>query len=64
MAALVSVDDLEQLDRERAAAMRPRGALALIGAWADLPDDEIEAVVADIYAAREHDTGRQVELGD
>ncbi|MDE2989992.1 MAG: type II toxin-antitoxin system Phd/YefM family antitoxin [Chloroflexota bacterium] len=64
MAALVSVDDLEQLDRERAAAVRPRGALALIGAWSDLPDDAIEAMVADIYAAREQDTGRPVELGD
>lgn len=64
MAALVSVDDLEQLDRERAASARPRGALALIGAWSDLPDDAIDAMVADVYAAREQDTGRQVELGD
>jgi len=64
MAALVSVDDLEQLDRERAAAVRPRGALALIGAWSDLDDREIDAMVADVYAARARDTGRQVELGD
>ena len=64
MAALVSVDDLEQIDRERAASTRPRGALALIGAWSDVDDREIEAMVADIYAAREQDTGRQVELGD
>jgi len=64
MAALVSVDDLEQLDRVRAASVRPRGALALIGAWSDVDDREIEAMVADIYAAREQDTGRPVELGD
>ena len=64
MAALVSVDDFEQIARERAAAMRPRGALALIGAWGDVDDHEIEAMVADIYAARGRDTGRQVELGD
>ncbi len=64
MAALVSVDDFEQIARERAGAMRPRGALALIGAWGDVDDHEIEAMVADIYAAREQDTGRQVELGD
>ena len=64
MAALVSVDDLEQIDGERATSARPRGALALIGAWGDLNDREIEAMVADIYAAREQDTGRPVELAD
>ena len=64
MAALVSVDDLEQIDGERATSARPRGALALIGAWGDLGDREIEAMVADIYAAREQDTGRHVELED
>ena len=64
MAALVSVDDLEQIDGERATSARPRGALALIGAWGDLGDREIEAMVADIYAAREQDTGRPVELED
>ncbi|MCY3912227.1 MAG: type II toxin-antitoxin system Phd/YefM family antitoxin [Chloroflexi bacterium] len=64
MAALVSVDDLERIGRERAASARPRGALALIGAWSDVDDREIEAMVADIYAAREQDTGRQVEVGD
>ena len=64
MAALVSVDDLEQIDGERATSARPRGALALIGAWGDLDDREIEAMVADIYAAREQDTGRPVELED
>ncbi len=64
MAALVSVDDLEQIDGERATSARPRGALALIGAWGDLDDREIEAMVADIYAAREQDTGRPVELAD
>ncbi len=64
MAALVSVDDLEQIDGERATSARPRGALALIGAWGDLNDREIEALVADIYAAREQDTGRHVDLED
>ena len=64
MAALVSVGDLEQIERERAASARPRGALALVGAWGDLDDREIEAMVADIYAAREQDTGRDVALED
>lgn len=64
MAALVSVDDLEQICRERAASSRPRGAVALIGAWSDADDREIDAMVADIYSARAQDTGRQVELAD
>ena len=64
MAALVSVDDLEQIDGERATSARPRGALALIGAWGNIDDSEIEAMVADIYAARQQDTGRHVELED
>ena len=64
MAALVSVDDLEQIERERPASARPRGALALVGAWGDLDDREIEAMVADIYAAREQDSGRDVVLED
>ena len=64
MAALVSVDDLEQIERERAAVARPRGALALIGAWGNIDDRDIEAMVDDIYAAREHDTGREVALED
>ena len=64
MAALVSVDDLDQIERERATSARPRGALALIGAWSDIDDREVDAMVADIYAARKKDTGRSVELGD
>ena len=64
MAALVSVDDLEQIASERAAVARPRGALALIGAWGNIDDRDIEAMVDDIYAAREQDTGRDVALED
>ena len=42
----------------------PQGALALIGAWGEIDDHEIDAMVEDIYAARRLDTGRPVELED
>src|SRR3990172_9588336 len=63
LAALVSISDLERLQDTEPAGREPRGALALLGAWADLiPDEEIDRMVADIYAARERETGRPVEL--
>ncbi|MCY4113025.1 MAG: type II toxin-antitoxin system Phd/YefM family antitoxin [Chloroflexi bacterium] len=64
MAALVSVDDLDRIEAERATSARPRGALALVRAWEDVGDSEIDAMIADIYAAREQDTGREVALDD
>ena len=63
-AALVSVDDLTLLEQSRATSVRPQGALALAGAWRDVGDDELEAVIASIYAERSADTGRTVELQD
>ncbi|MBI4288714.1 MAG: type II toxin-antitoxin system Phd/YefM family antitoxin [Chloroflexi bacterium] len=62
LAALVSMRDLEHLEGERAASAQPRGALALVGAWRDIPDKEIESLLSDIYRARERDTGRPVSL--
>ena len=42
---------------------KPQGALAFVGAWGDLmSDEEIDQFIADIYAAREQDTGRPVDL--
>lgn len=61
-AALVSIDDLKQLERYRTTSARPQGALALIGAWRDLADADMDSLVADIYSQREKDTGRPVEL--
>src|SRR3990172_7785437 len=61
MAALVSADDLARLEQEPAS---PRGALALVGAWREIGDEEIDAFIADIYAARARDTGRPVSLED
>ncbi len=43
---------------------RPEGALALTGAWREIDDQEVDAMVGDIYAARRLDTGRPVELED
>jgi len=66
LAALVGVEDLERLEGEqRDASLRSgrRGALALVGAWGGLVEDaEIDAMVDEIYAARERDTGRPVSL--
>ena len=31
---------------------RPKGALALVGAWGELDDEEVDALVEEIYAAR------------
>ena len=62
MAALVSVADLERLEGERAAAARPLGALALVGAWREVEDSEIDALIEDIYAQRDRDVGRPVDI--
>ncbi len=62
VAALVSVDDLRDLEEEKPSAGKTRGALALVGLWKDLNEQELDALIADIYASREEDTGRAVEL--
>ena len=64
LAALVSLADLKRLEQDRARALRPLGALALVGAWAELGNEEIDALVAHIYAEREKDLGRPVDLGE
>lgn len=62
VAALVSVDDLRRLEVSQPTAKRAAGALALVGAWEDVEDADIDAFVADIRAERERDTGRPVGL--
>lgn len=64
VAALVSMDDLERLEQRDAAPPGPGGALAIIGAWKDVPKEELDALVADIYAERDRDTGRPVDMKD
>lgn len=63
LAALVGAEDLKRLEGEDGAQSRPRGAIVLAGAWGDLVDDEeIDAMLEDVYVAREEDLGRRVDL--
>jgi prevent-host-death family protein len=62
MAALVGMDDLARLTATQSAPVEPRGALALLGVQHDLSDDEIDALVDDIYAQRLQDFGRPVDI--
>jgi prevent-host-death family protein len=61
-AALVSVDDLERIEQYRPTSARPRGALALVGAWREVEDVDMDSLVVDIYGQREKNMGRPVEL--
>lgn len=48
--------------QQRTTSARPKGALAIVGAWREVGDEIIESLTKDIYSARETDLGRQVEL--
>jgi prevent-host-death family protein len=61
---LVSVGELERLERGQATSARPQGALAMVGAWREVKDRDMDSLLEDIYAGREKDTGRPVELED
>ncbi len=60
----VSVAGRELVEREPVGSSRSRGALALVGAWGEVADEAIDALVADIYARRAAGSGRRVELAD
>jgi len=62
LAALVSISDLERLQQLQPTRTEPRGALALLGLWKDVGDEVLDALIADIYRAREEDMGRPVEV--
>jgi prevent-host-death family protein len=62
IAALVSMEDLNRLGSAPAQAARPAGALALVGAWAEVEDENLDAIVDEIYRCREKEHGRAVEL--
>ena len=62
LAALVGVEDLERLESEREDDSRPMGALALIGVLSEADERESDSVLDEIYADRERDTGRPVDL--
>ena len=44
--------------------IHPQGVLALTGAWGEIDDQDVDAMVEHIYAARRLDAGRAVELED
>lgn len=48
VAALVSIDDLRQIEDAEPSGRRPGGALALAGLWGDVPDAEIDALADDL----------------
>ena len=56
------MEDPQPIKPETPTAPHPQGALALIGAWGELDDDELDALVKEIYAQRLEDTGRKVDL--
>jgi prevent-host-death family protein len=61
VAALVNVRDLEKLEQTDGSAA-PRGALALVGGWGELTNEEIDGITEEIYALRRQDKGRPVDL--
>ncbi len=62
LVALVSIGDLELLDDDKTASRNPQGALALVGAWREASDAEIDEFIEDVYKSRESDTLRPVQL--
>jgi prevent-host-death family protein len=64
VAAIVSTADLQQLEKSSAPEAQPRGALALVGLWSDIPQGEIDEMVKAIYEDRERSTQRPVKLDD
>ena len=49
-------------EREPATPARRKGALALVGAWREVNEKELESLIEEIYASRNKDVGRRVEL--
>lgn len=62
VAALVHLDELERIEATAPKGDRPAGALALVGAWEDVDDADIDAFLADVQEARTRDAGREVAL--
>ncbi len=52
MAAMIGMCDFVRLEEARPVSAQPRGALALLSVQHDLTDEEIDALVDDIYAQR------------
>ena len=58
LAALVRVEVLELIERQQTTSADPQGALALAGAWSELKDREMDALLADVNAKRGGDACR------
>ena len=52
----------ERSNQEPATPARPQGALALVGVWREMNEKELESLIEEIYAGRQKDMGRRVEL--
>jgi prevent-host-death family protein len=63
VAALIGLEDLARIAGQDRAG-KPRGALALVRLWSDVGDEVIDDLVEEIYAQREADTTRPVELSE
>ena len=50
--AMVSIADLDHLERGPITSARPHGALALAGAWREVDDEDLESLIEDIYQSR------------
>lgn len=61
-AAIVSIEELAQLEAADILSQTPAGALALVGAWSDVEDEAMDEFVDDILQARREDAPRAVEL--
>ena len=58
LAALVGVAALELIEQQRTTSADPQGALALAGAWGELKEREMDALLADVLAERGGDACR------
>lgn len=64
VAAIVRVEELDRLPRKRPAGAGGNaiGAMALVGLWHGVSDEEVDSFIADIHESRAQDTGRAVEI--
>ena len=58
LAALIGVAALELIEQQRTTSADPQGALALAGAWGELKEQEMDALLAGIQAERGGDSCR------
>ena len=58
LAALVGVAAFELIEQQRTISADPQGALALAGAWGELKDRDMDALLAGVQAERGGDACR------